>query len=86
VTRPDIEQVQESSRDYHSSTYISRGAVREEYAVVDLHIGTTGSINRTALEVACSPPGIGAKKVQESFETKFGLLTVSAVLLSNVLS
>jgi hypothetical protein len=31
-----------------------------EGAVMDLHIGTSGK-NGTALEVACPPPGIGAK-------------------------
>jgi hypothetical protein len=53
---------------------------------VDLHIGTTISKNSTALEVACPPPGIGAKKVQESFENTSLLLTEDTVLLSNVLS
>jgi hypothetical protein len=37
-----------------------------EGAVVDLHIRTTGGINSSTLEVAYPPPGIGAKKVQES--------------------
>jgi hypothetical protein len=32
---------------------------------VDLHIGFR-SKNSSALEVACPPPGIGAKKIQES--------------------
>jgi hypothetical protein len=40
-------------------TYISSGAIREEYAVADLHSGTitffTTAINSSALEVACPP-------------------------------
>jgi hypothetical protein len=33
---------------------------------VDLDIGTAISINSSALKVACGPPGIGGKEVQES--------------------
>jgi hypothetical protein len=40
---------------------------------VDLHIGTTVSSNSSALEVACPPPGIGAKEVQGISETNFGM-------------
>ena len=36
--------------------------------------------------VPCDPPGIGAKKVQESSKTSFELLTQSTELLSKVLS
>jgi hypothetical protein len=43
-------------------------------------------INRAALEVACPPPEIGAKKFQGSFENTSLLLTEEAVLLSKVLS
>jgi hypothetical protein len=50
-------------------TYISSGAVREEYSVVDLHTGTIG-INSTALKVPCPPPGIGAKISDSSFGGK----------------
>jgi hypothetical protein len=38
-----------------------KSAVALECAVVDLDIYTTISTNSSALEVACSPPGIGAK-------------------------
>jgi hypothetical protein len=41
---------------------------------MDLSNGTY-SINSTALEVACPPPGIVAKKVQEISETGLELLT-----------
>jgi hypothetical protein len=54
-------------------------------AVVDLHIALINS-NRSALEVACSPPGIGigAKKVQEISETRFRTTyRASAVALEN---
>ena len=65
-------------------TYRCSGAIREEYGVVDLHIATIGS-NSTTLEVACPPPGIGAKKVQETSETRFrstySCSSVSAVAL-----
>jgi hypothetical protein len=43
-----------------------------------LHIGTTASINSSALEVVCPPPGIGAKKVQESSDTNFGITYIIA--------
>jgi hypothetical protein len=46
-------------------TYTSTAAL--EGAVMDLHIGTFASINRSALKVPCSPPGIGAKVSDGSF-------------------
>jgi hypothetical protein len=49
-------------------TYLS-SLVAFKRGVVDLHSGTSTSINSSALEVACPPPGIGAKKVQEISET-----------------
>ena len=71
-------------------TYIP-GVIRDETRGIDLHIGTAVHRNSTPLKVACPPPGIGAKNVQESSETKF--VTTSededdpeALLLSNVLS
>jgi hypothetical protein len=83
VPRPDIEQVQESSADHQLSTYISSGAVREEYGVVDLYVGTTG-INSTALEVACPPPGHG-RKIRKILETITPQLTLPpAVFVSKV--
>jgi hypothetical protein len=49
----------EISQNSFGITY--RGcSVALEGAVVDLHIGNTG-IDSSALEVACPPPGIGAK-------------------------
>ena len=45
---------------------------------MDLHISTIVSINSSALEVACGPPGIGAKTFQENSESSFELLTVEA--------
>jgi hypothetical protein len=67
------------------------GSVALKCGVVDLHISTQveleprAGINGPTLEVACGPPGIGAKTVQESSETKIELLTV-AELRWNVLS
>jgi hypothetical protein len=46
------------------------GNVAFKRAVVDLHSALI-SINGSTLEVACPPRGIGAKKVQESSETRF---------------
>jgi hypothetical protein len=42
------------------STYKVASSVALEGAVMDLYIGSK-SINSSALEVACPPPGIGAK-------------------------
>jgi hypothetical protein len=51
---------------------------------VDLHIGTTIGIHSAALQVACGPPGIGAKKVQETSESRFCTTYIaSAVALEN---
>jgi hypothetical protein len=53
-------------------TYIAKttntvSSVTLESAVMDLHIGTNNT-NSSALQVACPPPGIGAKKIQENSE------------------
>jgi hypothetical protein len=64
-------------------TYICRGDIHKKSAVVDLHIPipiNTISINSSALQVACPPPGIGAKKVQESSETRFGTAYILGVV------
>jgi hypothetical protein len=54
-----------------------------EHGVVDLHIGTIG-INSTALQVACPPPGIEAKKVEEiSADHHSRTYIVSAVALES---
>jgi hypothetical protein len=68
LARRDIEKFQEGPADHHSSTYIDH-AVGDEYGVMDLHIGTI-SINSSALEVVCSPPGIGAKISDSPFGRK----------------
>jgi hypothetical protein len=61
VARRELEQkLQEISQNSIGITYIV-GSVALEGAVVDLHIGTTTGINSSTLEVACPPPGIGAK-------------------------
>jgi hypothetical protein len=39
----------------------SATSVALKCAVMDLHIGTITGKNSSALEVACGPPGIGAK-------------------------
>jgi hypothetical protein len=51
------------------TTYIA-SAVALESAGVDIDICTICQ-NSAALGVACPPPGIGAKKVQEISETRF---------------
>jgi hypothetical protein len=66
VRRRDIEKFQESYAGHHSSTYIVAGGVALESAGVDLDICTI-DINSSALEVACPPPGIGAKISDSSF-------------------
>jgi hypothetical protein len=64
-------------------------ALSLERAVVDLHCGVHSALihsNSSALEVACPPPGIGAKKVQENSKPDFALLTWwPALLLSKML-
>jgi hypothetical protein len=44
----------------HLVTTYYGGSVALKCAVMDLHIGIIG-LNSSALEVACPPPGIGAK-------------------------
>jgi hypothetical protein len=66
-------KVQESSETNFGITYRA-DSVALKSGVVDLHICTIFSINRSALD-ACPPRRIGAKKVQESSETSFELLT-----------
>jgi hypothetical protein len=81
-------KVQETSEARFGTTYIGNGSVALECAIVDLRGAVPPEENSTALEVACPPPGIGAKKVQETSEARLGsLLTSSAAeLLSNMLS
>jgi hypothetical protein len=59
---PEIgaKKVQEISENKIIITYIG-GSVALERAVVNLHIGTKSGIGSPTLEVACPPPGIGAK-------------------------
>jgi hypothetical protein len=49
--------------------------IAQKGAVIDLQIvitpGGTAGINSPTLEVACSPPGIGAKKIQERSRKSF---------------
>jgi hypothetical protein len=45
--------------------------IRDKTRGIDLYIGSSVSINSSTLEVACPPPGIGAKKVQETSEARF---------------
>jgi hypothetical protein len=71
VPRPDIEKVHQISTDDDSYTY--PGSVALEYAVVDLHNGTSLSMNSSALEVACGPPGIKAKISRKFLGTCFGV-------------
>jgi hypothetical protein len=59
----------ESSRDSFGITYVG-GSVALESAVINLEVAILNK-NSSALEVACGPPGIGAKKVQETSENRF---------------
>jgi hypothetical protein len=80
-----MEKFQEISGNKNYGTYPWR-VIQGETRGMDLHIGTVER-NSTALEVACPPPGIGAKKGQKSYlRPILELLTVNAVLISNVLS
>jgi hypothetical protein len=72
---------QESSRVDHSCTYIG-GSIALEYAVIDLHNDTL-SIDSSALEVACPPPGHG-RKIRKILETITPPLTKLATLVSKV--
>jgi hypothetical protein len=49
---------------YHAS------AVALEDAVIDLDITTRSSINSSALEFACPPPGIEAEKSRKFFRAE----------------
>jgi hypothetical protein len=66
VTRRDIEKFQEISVSENHRTYLVR-FIRDETRGMDLHVSTAGSINSSALEVACPPPGIRAKISDSSF-------------------
>ena len=50
-----------------ADTYV--GLLRQVLSQCDQNIGCSGH----SKIVACPPPGIGAKEVQESSETKFGI-------------
>jgi hypothetical protein len=82
VARRDIEKFQEISVNKNHRTYQSR-FIRDETRGMDLHIGTTESSNRTALEVAYTPPGI-ERKIKKILETVTLPPTQSAVLVSKV--
>jgi hypothetical protein len=79
-------KIQESSPKRFGVTYIGSphcchfqhvalgGTVALEDAVMDLHIGIF-SMNSSTLEVACGPPGIGAKTIRKVLERASELLT-----------
>jgi hypothetical protein len=66
VARRDIENFQEISGNEKYGTYPWH-FIQGETRGMDLHIDTVQSSNSTALEVACPPPGIGAKISDSSF-------------------
>jgi hypothetical protein len=79
-------KIQEISQDGFEATeytYIAGGAVALEGAGVDLDICII-SINSSALQVACPPPGIGEVKSGTFRETTTPPLTYKAVLASKV--
>ena len=59
------------------TTYVG-GSIALECGIMNLHIGTRVGINGSTLEVACPPPGIGAKKNQETFEARFGTTYIAS--------
>jgi hypothetical protein len=60
VARRDIEKIQETSADHHSSTY-PVSAVGVKGRIMDGKISITNVDCPSTLKVACPPPGIGAK-------------------------
>jgi hypothetical protein len=56
-----VEKSGEILRTGFEVTHVAAGSVALKCAVMDLHTGTTASINSPPLEVACPPQGIGAK-------------------------
>jgi hypothetical protein len=56
------QNLKEICRDSINITYMCGASVAVEGAVINPYGGTAVSINRSALEVACPPPGIGAEK------------------------
>jgi phage FluMu protein Com len=70
----DIEKFQEISASENHGIYLIR-SVRDETRGIDLHNGTGLSPNGSALQVACPPPGIGAKISGKALRTASELLT-----------
>jgi hypothetical protein len=65
VARRELQRKdKEISQNSFGTTY-SGDSVALENAGVDRDICTVSGINSSTLEVACAPPGIGAKKIQE---------------------
>jgi hypothetical protein len=73
LERRNFKEISENSfgNTYAKVSSSSSSLIALKGAVIDLQIGTTLGINSPALEVACSPPGIGAKQIQEISETRF---------------
>jgi hypothetical protein len=69
VARRDIEKFQEFSVSKKHGTYLIL-SIRDETRGIDFYIGARVSKNSSALEVACSPPEIGAKISDSSFSRK----------------
>jgi hypothetical protein len=75
VPHRELEQkFQEISGNANYGTYPWR-FIQGEIRGMDLHIGTAQRKNSSALEVACPPPGIGAKKSRKVLRTASELLT-----------
>jgi hypothetical protein len=68
VNRPDMERNFERVLITAGVTY-HKNMISFKHAIVDLDICATGP-NCSALEVACPPPGIGAKISDSSFGRK----------------
>jgi hypothetical protein len=78
VTRRELERrkFKVNSLESFGTTY-NASAVALKGAVVDLDSALIHT-DSSALEVACPPPGIGAKKVQETSETRFCTTYISS--------
>jgi hypothetical protein len=82
VPRRELERkLKGKSQNSFGTTYILDGSVALEGAIIDLHISTRLSINSSALEVACGPPGHG-RNIRKFLETITPPLTHLAVLAS----
>jgi hypothetical protein len=86
VPRRDIERnFQDTSADYHSSTYLVSG-VGVKGRTMDDKSSIINVDRPSLLKVVCPTPEIGAESSRKFLRTAIELLTAGAVLLRKVLS